>query len=134
MLGKPVKSLGIIIMLHFNTFTMKEVRATFCFFANYSATVLPGHCNVPQHLLYECDLPEFSQDGELFHYQAHLGVWLSSQKSAKNGSHKTYKLSPERDALLQKLVDEGENQNFTCLFQCILLYSFISLEFFVRGR
>ena len=66
-----------------------------------------GTCNVPQKAVYECDLEGLDEDGCLYHYVGNLGRWLNRQRSAKKGKG-TYKQTPEREALLQKLVDQGK--------------------------
>jgi hypothetical protein len=66
-----------------------------------------NHCNVPHKSTYECDLTTINPDGStsLVHYRGHLGNWLHNQRQSKKGNG--YPLSPERESLLQKLVDEG---------------------------
>ena len=65
-----------------------------------------GTCNIPNKAVYECDLEGLDENGGVHHYVGNLGVWLTSQRQAKKGKSKT-SLRPERQALLQKLVDEG---------------------------
>ena len=65
-----------------------------------------GTCNVPQKAVYECDLEGLDENGGAHHYVGNLGVWLKDQRQAKK-SHGERKIKPERQALLQKLVDEG---------------------------
>ena len=48
------------------------------------------------------------EDGSAYHYKGNLGTWLDTQRKAKKGTHRTYKIIPEREAQLQLLVDEGE--------------------------
>ena len=69
-----------------------------------------GTCNVPQHNKYECDLEGLGENGGVYHYIGNLGAWLKNQRGAKKGQNNK-KITPEREALLQKLVDEG-----ICLF------------------
>jgi hypothetical protein len=71
-----------------------------------------GHCNVPQSLLYECDIE--GENGMDIHYVGKLGSWVNSQKSAKGGTHKTYNLTPERDEKIQTLIDEGKIILLSC--------------------
>ena len=66
-----------------------------------------GHCNVPLSTLYECDLEGMGENEETYYYVGNLGTWLSNQRQAKNGKGGRAKLSADRDAKLQKLVDEG---------------------------
>jgi hypothetical protein len=67
-----------------------------------------GHCNVTQKYIYECDLPGLGEGGSVYHYRGKLGVWLSKQRSNKRSSIPGGKsMSPEREVLLQNLVDEG---------------------------
>ena len=62
-----------------------------------------GNCNLTQIAIFECDIPNFGEDGSNFHYVGKLGKWLHNQRSDK----KRGKLSLQREALLQKLKDEG---------------------------
>lgn len=64
-----------------------------------------GHCNIPQGQDYECTLPGMGDDGGDYHYSNRLGVWLSTQRQAKKGARPA--LPPEREELLQELVDQG---------------------------
>ncbi len=64
-----------------------------------------GHCNVPPQASYECVLPATGILGKSMRYKGDLGVWLTHQKRAKRVLDPS--LCPERDALLQQLVDEG---------------------------
>ena len=66
-----------------------------------------GTCNVPYNAVYECDLEGLGENGCMYHYVGNLGAWLSTQRSAKKGKG-SYKQTPEREALLQKLVDDGK--------------------------
>jgi hypothetical protein len=76
---------------------------------NYAALLeyrrVHGHCNVPQASTFECDLPNMAEDGGPLRYAGSLGRWLMTQRQSKRGQRNS--LSPEREALLQKLVDEG---------------------------
>lgn len=65
-----------------------------------------GHCNVPQKSPYECDVPQDNVTGDAFHYNGKLGRWLDNQRQFKkvHGG----KLTTDREALLQILVDEGK--------------------------
>jgi hypothetical protein len=63
-----------------------------------------GHCNVPAKATFECDLPDIA-DPRLRHYSGNLGTWVEHQRQSKKG--KGTRLFPEREALLQQLVDEG---------------------------
>ena len=65
-----------------------------------------GTCNVPQKTVYECDLEGLAENGGVLHYVGNLGRWLRVQRQAKKGQGST-KITPERQELLQKLVDEG---------------------------
>ena len=67
-----------------------------------------GTCNIPIRAFYECDLEGLGEDGGLYHYAGNLGAWLKTQRQAKKGNG-AYKLTTERQALLQKLVNEGEH-------------------------
>lgn len=69
-----------------------------------------GHCNVPYTALYECDLPWLDEDGDsLASYHDQLGVWLFNQRLSRRSGVRgnSPPLLPEREALLQQLVDEG---------------------------
>ena len=66
-----------------------------------------GTCNVPYKAVYECELEGLGEDEGVYHYVGNLGMWLSNQRQAKKGQG-TYKLTREREILLQKLVDEGK--------------------------
>jgi hypothetical protein len=82
-----------------------------------------GHCNVPYLDKYECDLPGMGENGQTFHYYGTLGSWLTRQRRYRKGLRGT--LQPEREALLQKLVDEGKFSYMYCvmiLFYYILLF------------
>ena len=65
-----------------------------------------GTCNVPHKAVYECDLEGLGEEGSVYHYAGNLGIWLRSQRQAKKNI-RNRKITPERQALLQKLVDEG---------------------------
>ena len=80
-----------------------------------------GTCNVPQDDSYECDLKGLGEDGGVYRYVGNLGQWLGTQRQAKKGKG-TYKLTPERQALLQKLVDEGK-----CTFVCFISTGMVSV-------
>ena len=67
-----------------------------------------GTCNVPQDAVYECDLEGLGDDGGVHHYVGSLGSWLSNQRTARKEKDKYKKITSERKALLQKLVDEGK--------------------------
>ena len=66
---------------------------------------LHGHCHIHQAEMFECDLPGMDAYGGVAHYKGNLGRWVMTQRQSKKGQRN--KLSPERKALLQKLVDEG---------------------------
>ena len=67
---------------------------------------LHGHCNVPRSVTCECVLPGMEGVSD-YEYRGKLGEWVHNQRQAKKGTQRSYKLTPEREALLQKLVDEG---------------------------
>ncbi len=67
-----------------------------------------GHCNVPASARFECDLPGYGEDGCVYHYEDQLGEWLSVQREKKRVSRGTRKLDPEREFLLQQLVNQGD--------------------------
>ena len=46
-------------------------------------------------------------DGGNYHYKGNLGGWLNNQRKGKKGTG-NLKITPEREAQLQLLVDEGE--------------------------
>ena len=72
-----------------------------------------GHCKVPRNLVYSCDILESDEppSSEIVHYRGNLGRWLDDQRKAKKG-RRTH-LSPEKEELLQELVNEG-NINHIC--------------------
>ncbi len=70
-----------------------------------------GHCNVPQKERYECELPGLGEDGGPLHYHGQLGRWLANQRRYKKLGSDKLKVHPDREALLQALVDEGVNIN-----------------------
>ena len=76
-----------------------------------------GTCNVPQSAKYKCNLEGLGEDGGMYHYVGKLGYWLSDQRRAKKGKGNK-KITPERHALLQKLVDEG-----MCMCICVLFHT-----------
>ena len=65
-----------------------------------------GSCNVPQSVVYKCDLPGLGVNGGAYHYEENLGNWLNNQRQAKKGQGSRKLLVAEK-AQLQKLVDEG---------------------------
>jgi len=65
-----------------------------------------GHCNVPHDTVYECEI--INKEGMREQVVCKLGNWLHDQRQAHRGTGHSAKLSPEREALLQALVDEGE--------------------------
>ena len=67
-----------------------------------------GTCNVHYNAIYECDLEGLGENGDVYHYLGNLGTWLHRQRTAKKGVNNR-KIKPEREALLQKLVDEGKS-------------------------
>ena len=66
-----------------------------------------GTCNVPSKAIYECDLEGLGENGGVYHYVGNLGRWLDTQRQTNKGQNNK-KITPERQALLQKLVDEGK--------------------------
>ena len=66
-----------------------------------------GHCNVPIKAVYECILIGMGDNGEDFQYKGNLGTWLRAQRGSHNGRKGCRPLTAEREASLQKLVDEG---------------------------
>lgn len=64
-----------------------------------------GHCNVSQNFHYECVLPGLGENGEDVQYSGNLGRWLMTQRQSKKGQRN--RLSPQREAQLQRLHDEG---------------------------
>jgi hypothetical protein len=79
---------------------------------NFAALLRYGEeyktCNVPSKAVYECILPGMGDNGTDFQYMGRLGVWLNNQRRAKKGTHGSRRITPDREALLQMLVDEGE--------------------------
>jgi hypothetical protein len=48
------------------------------------------------------------ENGSDYAYSGKLGRWVSDQRRMKKGTHGNAKLTPDREALLQKLVDQGK--------------------------
>ena len=70
-----------------------------------------GHCKVPRTTVYSCDIPESDEPkGEIIQYRGKLGRWLDDQRKAKKG-RRTH-LSPEKEELLQELVNQGNHKYF----------------------
>ena len=65
-----------------------------------------GTCNIPHTDSFECELPNMGDDGGNYYYKSGLGCWLEIQRNAQQGLVEE-SLSPDHEALLQKLVDEG---------------------------
>ena len=65
-----------------------------------------GTCNISQKAKCECSLEGLGENGGVLHYVGNLGRWLNNQRNAMKGTN-NMKITPERQALLQKLVDEG---------------------------
>jgi hypothetical protein len=65
-----------------------------------------GDCNVPTLLNYSCTLIGGGAKGANYEYEGKLGMWLSHQRQLKKGKRGT-SLTPERENLLQNLVDQG---------------------------
>jgi len=68
---------------------------------DYRANV--GNCNLKQRAIYDCVLPGLGEGGSDLHFVSKLGLWLNDQRKFKRAET----LSPEREALLQQLADEG---------------------------
>jgi len=67
-----------------------------------------GHCNVPCNHSYTCVLEGLGENGSDYAYSGNLGGWVRRQRSLKNGTqYANSKLEADREALLQKLVDQG---------------------------
>ena len=66
-----------------------------------------GHCNVPWNKSYECLLPGMGDGGSDFAYSGKLGPWLQTQRRMKKGTKGNKRLTDEREAQLQTLVDQG---------------------------
>jgi len=62
--------------------------------------VIFGHCNVPVRHTFDCYLSGIIAGDRTFHYVGALGKWLCNQQANKL-------LNPEKEALLQTLVDQG---------------------------
>ena len=90
-----------------STVTQSKIQGMAEWPLNYAALVHFaeefGHCNLPQTRVYSCDLICVDGVNGHYHYEGRLGFWLHRQKQAL----KIGKLSPEHEALLQKIVDEG---------------------------
>ena len=70
-----------------------------------------GHCNVHKKFKFEdfvCTLKGMGPDGSDVEYRGKLGTWLANQRAFHRGRRGEKRLLlPDREALLQKLVDEG---------------------------
>lgn len=66
-----------------------------------------GTCNVPSYAVFECILPGMGDNGDDYRYHGKLGSWLRNQRQSRRGKNRS-KITPEREALLQVLVDEGK--------------------------
>jgi len=53
-------------------------------------------------------LTGMGENGSDYAYSGKLGYWVSDQRQMKNGTAGNAKLKPDREALLQKLVDQGK--------------------------
>jgi hypothetical protein len=77
---------------------------------NYAALIhygeVHGTCNIPQRESYECILPGMGENGSDFHFKANLGAWLNNQRKKRKALGNN-KLNPNREALMQSLVDQG---------------------------
>jgi len=82
-----------------------------------------GHCNVPWNKSYECLLPGMGDGGSDFAYSGKLGPWLQTQRRMKKGTKGNKRLTDEREAQLQTLVDQGR-----C---CVLLQVVVSVSVLV---
>lgn len=51
------------------------------------------------------------EDGSDVHYHGRLGRWLDNQRTAKRGTRGNKRLTVEREALLQELVDAGKAES-----------------------
>lgn len=78
-----------------------------------------GHCNVPKGATYECIIPDIGDNSPHGHYFGHLGSWLCYQRRLRKKEKSS--LLPDREALLQQLVDEG-----------IFVYLFISYSYCIQ--
>ena len=67
------------------------------------------HGNVPQNRCFECVLPRMNEDGSDYIYAGKLGKWVKTQRRIKKGTRGKQRLRPEREALLQALVDQSES-------------------------
>ena len=63
--------------------------------------------------MYECVLSGMGKDGDDYEYSGKLGYWLSSQRQARKGIYRSRK--PDREAKLQKLVNEGQSVSILIL-------------------
>lgn len=65
-----------------------------------------GTCNIPNSSSYQCVLEGMCRNGEDYDYNCNLGSWLNNQRKAKR-EYKDLKLTSDREARLQQLVDAG---------------------------
>jgi hypothetical protein len=71
-----------------------------------------GHCNIPTREKYSCVLEGLGPDGGALEYSGNLGSWVDYQRRCKKGTAGGCRLTPDREAMLQALVDEGELNPF----------------------
>lgn len=65
-----------------------------------------GHYNVPKRGNFQCDLPDFPDETGNTAFDAKLGNWVYWQRELQKKSGST--LTPDKEALLQALADEGK--------------------------
>jgi len=85
-----------------------------------------GHYNVPRSGNFQCDLPDFPDEHGNSAFNAKLGNWVYWQRELRKGgksksSSSSSKLTPEREALLQALADEGKFNWDTSINNPVLL-------------
>jgi hypothetical protein len=66
-----------------------------------------GHCNIPARSVYDCNIPVEEGSETLFRYHGNLGKWLHDQRQVQKGNKGPPGIKPEREAKLQRLVDQG---------------------------
>lgn len=86
---------------------MIAIVYTISFFPPFRVLNFLDMFQVPIEAEYECLLEGLGEGGTDLHYKSKLGPWLSNQRQRHRGSKGKQKLSPEREALLQGLVDQG---------------------------
>lgn len=66
-----------------------------------------GTCNAPLKTTFTCVLQGMGEGGTDLEYEGNIGFWLNRQRQARKHMNGHKRLTADREALLQQLVDEG---------------------------